>query len=81
MIFVNQINRRIALRILAVLVLTFWGALFIGCENCDDCRVVAVDDTPPDAPQGVYSVTGDEAVYLYWYESPEPDLDHYWVWR
>lgn len=62
-------------------VLAFWGALFIGCDNCDDCRVVVVDDTPPDAPQGVYSVTGDEAVYIFWYESPEPDLSHYWVWR
>ena len=43
--------------------------------------VVAVGGTPPDAPQGVYSVTGNNAVYLYWIESPEPDVDHYWVWR
>jgi len=70
------------LRILSGLILMFWGAFFISCENyCDDCRVVAVDDTPPDAPQGVYSVTGDRAVYVYWLESPENDLSHYWVWR
>jgi hypothetical protein len=73
--------RKTTLRILAGLVLAFWGAVFIGCEDCDDCRVVVVDDTPPDAPQGVYSITGDEAVYIYWYESPEPDISHYWVWR
>jgi hypothetical protein len=73
--------RKTTLRVLTGLVLAFWGAVFIGCENCDDCRVVVVDDTPPDAPQGVYSITGDEAVYIYWYESPEPDISHYWVWR
>jgi hypothetical protein len=71
--------KKATLRVFAGLVLAFWGAVFIGCD-CDDCRVVVVD-TPPDAPQGVYSVTGDRAVYLYWYESPEPDLSHYWVWR
>jgi hypothetical protein len=60
----------------------FWGAFLVSCEDyCDDCRVVAVDDTPPDAPQGVYSVTGDRAVYVYWLESPEDDLSFYWVWR
>ena len=73
--------RKTTLRVLTGLVLAFWGAVFIGCENCDDCRVVVVDDTPPDAPQGVYSITGDEAVYIYWYESPEPDISHYWVWK
>ncbi len=79
----NSISLKIwILRISTGLILLFWGALFISCENyCDDCRVVAVDDTPPDAPQGVYSVTGDHAVYLYWLDSPEKDLSHYWVWR
>jgi hypothetical protein len=73
--------KRALVGIISGLILLLWGALFLGCEDCYDCRVVAADDTPPDAPQGVYSVTGDEAVYLYWYESPEPDFNHYWVWR
>lgn len=73
--------QKTTLRVILGSVLPFWGAFFIGCDNCDDSRVVVVDDTPPDAPQGVYSVTGDEAVYIYWYESPEPDFYYYWVWR
>jgi len=74
-------SRKLIIRIVSGLILTFWGAFIIGCEDCDDCRVVAVEDTPPDAPQGVYSVTGNGEVYLYWNHSPEPDLSHYWVWR
>ena len=78
----NSTNiKKILVRIVSGLILTFWGAFLIGCEDCNDCRVVAVDDTPPDAPQGVYSVTGDRAVFLYWLRSPESDVDHYWVWR
>ena len=67
------------LRISIGLILMFWGAFLVSC--CDDCRVVVVDDTPPDAPQGVYSVTGDRAVYVYWLESPEDDFSYYRVWR
>jgi len=73
--------KKILVRIVSGLILTFWGAFLIGCEDCNDCRVVAVDDTPPDAPQGVYSVTGDRAVFLYWLRSPESDVDYYVVWR
>ena len=76
-----EYSYRMSARLLLGLVLAFWGAVFISCDNCDDCRVVAVDDTPPNAPQGVYSVTGDKAVYIYWYASPEPDVSHYWVWK
>ncbi len=74
-------HRAIAKILIIGLFLTFWGVFSLGCDECDDCRVVAVGGTPPDAPQGVYSVTGDNAVYLYWIPSPEPDFDHYWVWR
>ncbi|NIM18955.1 MAG: hypothetical protein GTO51_01060 [Candidatus Latescibacteria bacterium] len=50
------------------------------CDECDD-TVVMIDNGPPSAPRGLYSVTGDEEVTLYWYENPEPDIagyDVYW---
>lgn len=77
----NRNTRKIFVWIISGLILTFWGAFLIGCNDCTDCRVNAVDDTPPDAPQGVYSVTGNRAVYLYWLRSPENDVNYYWVWR
>lgn len=50
-----------------------------GCvfyEEKNEC-----DLEPPSPPRGVYSVTGDRAVYLYWIPNPEPDLAGYRVWR
>lgn len=35
------------------------------------------DTTPPGAPQGLYSVTGDRAVTLRWLPNPEPDVAGY----
>ncbi len=40
-----------------------------------------VDTTPPEAPTGLTSITGDEAVYLYWNENTEPDLTGYRLYR
>jgi len=62
----------IALLVL-VLAMTF---LVVGCD--DD--PVDVND-PPSAPDGVYSVTGDEQVTICWNKNPEPDIagyDIYW---
>ncbi|MEN3044803.1 MAG: fibronectin type III domain-containing protein [Candidatus Hydrothermales bacterium] len=39
------------------------------------------DDTPPAPPRGLYSVTGDRKVYLYWLPNTEKDLAGYIVWR
>jgi hypothetical protein len=50
-----------------------------GCEE-STTKYVVVDEEPA-APQGVYSITGDGAVYLYWLELRESDLDHYRVYR
>lgn len=52
--------------------------VFIGCE--EDNQVVIVDDVPL-APQGVYSITGDNAVYVFWNGPYESDIDEYWVYR
>lgn len=51
-----------------------------GCtvENDD---VTVIDDTPPAAPRGVYSVTGDEQILVKWYPNQETDLKGYIVYR
>ncbi|MBD3381420.1 MAG: hypothetical protein GF404_04400 [candidate division Zixibacteria bacterium] len=69
------------IKLLFGLILLTWGtAVFLGCEDCDDC-LIGYDSTPPAVPRGLYSVTGDEAVFLYWYPNDEYDLDFYVVYR
>lgn len=53
------------------------AGLLAGCE--DDNAILI--DTAPMTPQGVYSVTGDNAVYLYWNGPYESDIDGYIIWR
>jgi hypothetical protein len=52
---------------------------FVGCE--ERVYVVRPDHTPPSVPKGLYSVTGDEAVWLFWEENDEDDFAEYWVYR
>lgn len=60
--------KRVALGLLAVLAL----------GGCRDDKVVAVrDTTPPAAPRGLASVTGDGAVYLSWLSNTEADVAAY----
>ena len=51
-----------------------------GCKQED--KIVVVDsDTPPSAPDGVFSITGDRQVTICWNPNPEPDIagyDVYW---
>jgi len=62
-----------------ILVAMVLGIALVGCE--DDHDVVYVDvDNPPAPPQGVFSVTGDEQVSLYWLPVREDDVDYYRVW-
>lgn len=49
----------------------------LGCEK----TVIGPDTDPPAAPRGVYSVTGDGQVTLYWYPNAEKDLAGYDVYR
>ncbi len=58
---------------LAALVLT------TGC-NDGSTRVVAID-LPPHRVDGVYSVTGDQEVTIYWRANQEDDIDHYKIYR
>lgn len=52
--------------------------VLVGCE--EDNQLVIVDNSPL-APQGVYTVTGDFAVYVYWNGPYESDIDEYLIYR
>ncbi len=49
--------------------------------GCDDDETVVIPDTPPAAPRGLMSVTGDGAVYLSWYSNTEPDIAGYRIYE
>lgn len=51
--------------------------IIMGCEK----NVYGPDYGPPAAPRGLYSVTGDGQVTLYWYANTENDLAGYDVYR
>jgi len=64
--------------------------LLIGCDtptwhsnHCYDCYddYYYDDYCAPPTPDGVYSVTGDECVRIYWNPVSVYDLDGYRVWR
>lgn len=50
-------------------------------NGCEEDREVLVIDSEPAAPQGVYSVTGDGEVYLYWNAPYEADIEGFVIWR
>ncbi len=51
-----------------------------GCTFRSD-DVIVVDDTPPAAPRGVYSITGDGQVLIKWYPNQEKDIKGYIIYR
>lgn len=53
-------------------------ALTAGCNGED--RIIAADN-PPHTVDGVYSVTGDDQVTIYWRKNQESDIDYYKVYR
>jgi hypothetical protein len=62
-----------------LLAIAILGLAIIGCEKTTT-KYVAID-YPPAAPQGVYSITGDQTVYLFWLPVREADLAGYRVYR
>lgn len=63
----------------AALVTAAAAILFLGgCK--DENNNLYADRTPPRAPRGVYSVTGDHQVDIYWSENCELDLEGYRVY-
>ncbi len=64
--------------ILLVMTLVSMVVMF-GCE--EERKVVYIEENnPPAIPQGVYSVTGDGRVSIYWLPVQDEDLDYYRVW-
>jgi hypothetical protein len=61
------------------IILVFSTMVFVGCDE-DDNTVSPVNKVPT-TPQGVYSVTGDHAVWVYWNGIYERDVHHYVVYR
>jgi hypothetical protein len=55
------------------------GFIFIGCE--EKVYVVRPDHTPPSVPKGLYSITADEAVWLFWEENDEEDFAGYRIYK
>ena len=53
--------------------------LTTGCNDHHD-KIVSVDN-PPFTVDGVYSVTGDGQVTIYWRENQESDIDYYKIYR
>ena len=52
------------------------GALLLVTAGCNYHETAPIDE-PPMAPSGLYSITGDGEVALYWYQNLEPDLREY----
>ncbi|PWB76420.1 hypothetical protein C3F09_00175 [candidate division GN15 bacterium] len=63
-------------RLLLIVPLVALAGLLTGCED-DNAVVLPV----PAAPQGVYSITGDEAVWLYWNGIYDRSVRQYVIWR
>ncbi len=63
-------------RLLLIVPLIAVAAIMAGCE--DDNAVVL---PAPAAPQGVYSITGDEVVWLYWNGIYDRNVRQYVIWR
>lgn len=55
------------------------AALLIGCD--DDNNNPVYSNKVPSAPQGVYSVTGDNSVEIVWNGVYERDIDQYIIYR
>lgn len=55
--------------------------LVAGCNDDHHSVVAPRDLTPPAAPRGVYSVTGDGSVTLRWYANTEADVAGYRVYE
>ncbi len=59
-----------------------FALLILGLVGCDREETIIVDSDPvPTTPQGVFSVTGDGAVYVYFNGIYEHDVDYYVVYR
>ncbi|HLB00356.1 MAG TPA: hypothetical protein VJO14_03130 [Bacteroidota bacterium] len=58
------------------IIFLFSAAIAAGCKT----NLVEVDTTPPFAPRGIYTETGDGRVQISWFANSEPDLAAYRVY-
>ncbi len=63
-----------------LIVLPILLILAIALSGCSDDEILIVNEIPP-APQGVFSITGDNAVYIFWNAPYEADLEEFFVYR
>ena len=63
-----------------------WGSMLamvglLGATGCHDEPDVVAVNLPPHRVDGVYSVTGDNQVTVYWRPNQEDDISYYTVYR
>ena len=63
-----------------LIVLPILLILAIALSGCSDDEILIINEIPA-APQGVFSITGDNAVYIFWNAPYEADLDEFFVYR
>ncbi len=66
------------MRLVPILPLVALAVLLAGCK---DDHVSPRDVTPPAAPRGLYSVTGDQQVTLHWLANTESDVQGYRIYE
>ncbi len=59
----------------------FLIASVVMLPGCMDDSVAVRDLVPPAAPRGVYTVTGDREVFVYWLENTEHDVAGYRIYQ
>jgi len=70
--------------ILLAVLIVFAAGIFWGCDEENDELIYIYDeDVPPPVPQGVFSITGDEQVALFWLpiDDINRDFESYVVYR
>lgn len=71
-------DRRTAWRRISVLMMVLLASLVL--SGCDE-DVTNIDDEAPAVPTGVFTVTGDGVVSVYWHDLYQLDLAGYGVYR
>ncbi len=63
-----------------LIVLPILLILAIALSGCSDDEILIINEIPA-APQGVFSITGDNAVYIFWNAPYEADINEFFVYR
>ena len=63
-----------------LIVLPILVILGVALGGCSDDEILIINEIPP-APQGIFSITGDNAVFIFWNAPYEADLAEFFVYR